>query len=79
MFQVKIDEKGEMYHEGKPIIRAYPSQKRISILCPCGHSCTSIDTGRMFGGSAMEAKLSDPNWTVRCYGTLPKCVAVHNS
>jgi hypothetical protein len=69
---IGTDGSGQEFHEGRQIIRYYPGQKRISVLCPCGHSYTSIDTGPTFAGSIMEAKLTDPGWVVRCYGTLPK-------
>jgi hypothetical protein len=61
----------ESYHEGRPIIRESKDCKRVLVLCPYGHLLHAIDM-KDWAGSLLEARATDPNWTKRCYGTLPK-------
>lgn len=58
----------EQYHEGRPIVHSHA--RGVYFLCPVGHSLTFIRM-KDWAGSYLEAKVSDPAWRVRCYGTLP--------
>jgi len=58
------------YHEGRPIIRNSPDNKTVVVLCPYGHLFTTLPM-RDWAGSWLEAKAGDPNWHVKCCGTLP--------
>lgn len=57
-------------HEGRPIVHATKHSKRVLVLCPFRHLVYSMPR-QSWAGSSLEAKAKDPNWTVRCYGTLP--------
>ena len=63
--------KQESYHEGRPIVRNSPEGKRVVVLCPYGHYHTSIEM-KDWAGSWLEAKASDPNWTIKCHGTIAR-------
>ena len=55
------------YHEGRPIFR--PRKDGMLVLCPAGHVYT-FQPKKNWAGSWLEAKASDPNWVVRCYGKM---------
>lgn len=65
---MRIDEQRSDYHEGRPIIR--DCGDLIGILCPYGHVVSHARKSD-WSGSNWEAKLSDPNFTVRCCGAVP--------
>lgn len=60
------------YHEGRPWISECGKgrDKMIVMHCPYGHVAGGIPATD-FAGSMFEANAADPNFTVRCYGTLP--------
>jgi len=57
------------YHEGRPILRDV--KRGVLVLCPVGHVYTFQPSGN-WAGSWLEAKASDPSWTVRCDGSMPR-------
>jgi len=57
------------YHEGRPIIRQHHGM--TFVLCPYGHVYTA-QPFKNWAGSWLEAKASDPAWTVRCEGSVPR-------
>ena len=67
------DRETTTYHEGRPIIRecGRGAARIIGVLCPYGHVYTSIPA-REWAGSWLEAKAGDPEWTVRCDGTIAR-------
>lgn len=56
-------------HTGRPILR--PDKRGMLVLCPLGHVVT-FQPAKEWAGSWLEAKASDPAWTVSCNGTLPE-------
>lgn len=61
----------QAYHEGRPIIRTTGKGRNalILMLCPCGHFVNLIPA-KHYPHSKFEADCGDPDFTVRCYGTL---------
>lgn len=57
------------YHEGRPIVRSDKHSRHVVVLCPLGHYYTSLPM-KEWAGSWLEAKATDPRWTVRCEGAL---------
>jgi hypothetical protein len=59
-------------HTGRPIIREIGKgrQRMVIVLCPYGHVVTGQPMSSWAGGW-LEAKASEPTWTVQCDGTVP--------
>ena len=61
----------QAYHEGHPVLRHSP--EGTLVLCPFGH-VIMFQPVKNWTGSWLEAKATDPNWRVRCYGAIPETV-----
>jgi hypothetical protein len=59
----------ESRHEGRPIVRKMGKYPYISVVCPYGHSLHAMPM-KEWAGSWLEAKATDPTWTVTCFGAI---------